>query len=153
MPAAIESGRVELNIETMWNFIKDMGNWAPCMPGYVSFEEIDENISIWTLKGDVKIFKRKVDFHVTVTERVAPDTIAFTLVAEKEGIKGEGIYKAVPIGSNATDLEFRLNMEGKGMAKKVVDALMAKVLPRYCRELKENLIEVLETQVKPVVSN
>ena len=116
MPVAIENGRVDLNIETMWDFIKDMGNWAPCMPGYVSFQEVDENVSIWTLKGDVKIFKRKVDFHVTVTERVAPDTIAFTLVAEKEGIRGEGTYKAIAVGNDATDLEFNLNMEGSGMA-------------------------------------
>ena len=118
MPVAIESGQVELNIETMWDFIKDMGNWAPCMPGYVSFKEVDENVSIWTLKGDVKIFKRKVDFQVTVTERTAPDTIAFTLVAEKEGIKGEGIYKAVAIGENKTELQFRLIWKEKVWLKK-----------------------------------
>ena len=41
-------------------------------------------------------------------------------------------------------------MEGRGMAKKVVDALMAKVLPRYCKELKENLIKVIEKELKPV---
>ena len=39
------------------------------------------------------------------------------------------------------------------MAKKVVDALMAKVLPRYCRDLKVNLINVIETELKPVVAN
>ena len=144
MPQAIENGRVELNIETMWDFIKDMGNWAPCMPGYVSFKEVDENISIWSLKGDVKIFKRKVNFDVTVTDRVGPGRIAFTLVAKSEGIKGEGTYTAVAVGQDATELEFNLNMEGSGMAKKVVDALMVKVLPRYCRELKENLIKVLK---------
>jgi carbon monoxide dehydrogenase subunit G len=151
MPTSIESGRIDINIETMWNFIKDMGNWAPCMPGYVAFNEVDDNVSIWTLKGDVKIFKRKVDFIVTVTDRTAPDRIAFTLVAEKEGIKGEGTYTAKAVGANETELEFNLKMEGSGMAKKVVDALMAKVLPRYCRTLKENLIEVIESEVKPQV--
>lgn len=150
MPQAIESGRVELNIEKMWDFIKDMGNWAPCMPGYVSFEEVNENESIWCLKGDVKIFKRKVNFDVTVTEREAPDRIAFTLEAKSEGIKGEGTYSAVAVGPDVTELRFLLNMEGTGMAKKVVNALMSKVLPRYCRELKENLIKVLESENQPL---
>jgi carbon monoxide dehydrogenase subunit G len=153
MPVAIENGRVNLNIETLWDFIKDMENWAPCMPGYVAFTEVDENISIWSVKGDVKIFKRKVDFRVTVTERVAPDTIVFTLEAEKEGIIGEGTYTAVAVGADATELELRLNMEGKGMAKKVINALMSKVLPRYCKKLKENLIKVIEKKLKPVAAN
>ncbi len=31
MPAASERGQVNCNIETMWDFIKNMENWAPCM--------------------------------------------------------------------------------------------------------------------------
>ena len=150
MPLAKENGRVNRNIETMWGFIKNMENWAPCMPGYVSFKEVNENVSIWCLKGDVGIFKRKVDFTVTVTERVAPERIAFTLEAKSEGIKGVGSYQAVANGSDATDVEFNLDMEGKGLAKKVVNVLLSKTLPRDCKILKDNLTKVLEAEESPV---
>ncbi|WP_102347693.1 CoxG family protein [Bacillus sp. Marseille-P3661] len=150
MPIAKEHGRVNQNIHTMWDFIKDMENWAPCMPGYVSFKEVDKNVSIWCLKGDVGIFKRKVDFTVTVTERVAPDRIAFTLEAKTEGIKGVGSYKAVAVGDDATDVEFNLDMSGQGLAAKVVNVLLSKTLPRDCKILKDNLTKVLESEESPV---
>lgn len=146
MPVAKESGRVNRNIESMWGFIKEMGNWAPCMPGYVSFDKIDEKVSIWCLKGDMGIFKRKVDFTVEVTERDAPKKIVFTLEAKSEGISGVGTYQAVAVGPNATDVEFNLDMEGIGVAKKVVNVLLKKTLPRDCKILKDNLTNVLEAE-------
>ncbi|MFC0562304.1 CoxG family protein [Halalkalibacter alkalisediminis] len=146
MPVASERGTVQCPIETMWEFIKDMGNWAPCMPGFVTFEEIDENVSVWALKGDMGIFKRKMNFTVTVTERVMPERVAFTLEAKKEGIKGYGSYKAVAKGPNTTDVEFNLDMTGTGLPAKMVNALLSKTLPRDCEELKDNLIEVLEKE-------
>lgn len=143
MPQANVSGRINLPIETVWEFIKDMKNWAPCMPGYISFEEIDDNVSIWRLKGDVGIFQRAVNFTVNITEKVAPERIAFTLEAKGEGIVGSGAYTAKPAGDSETDMEFMLDMSGQGMAKPIINALLSKTLPRDCQKLKENLIEVL----------
>jgi carbon monoxide dehydrogenase subunit G len=144
MPEAREYGRVNRNIETMWEFVKKMNNWAPCMPGFVSFEEIDENTSIWYLKGDMKVLKKKIDFTVRVTERKAPERIAFTLESKSEGIKGEGSYTAKSDEKDFTDVEFILKMSGQGMTKKVVNSILSKTLPRDCEILKENLIKMLE---------
>ncbi|MDT8860123.1 SRPBCC family protein [Alkalihalobacillus sp. MEB130] len=144
MPVASESGNVNCNIDTMWEFIKEMENWAPCMPGYVSFQKVDTNVSIWALKGDMGILKRTMNFKVTVTERVKPERVAFKLEAQSIGIKGEGSYRAVRKGTDMTEVEFYLDMSGTGIPAKVVNVLLSKTLPRDCKELKENLIEVLE---------
>ncbi|WP_227937561.1 CoxG family protein [Alkalihalobacillus deserti] len=146
MPVASERGSIHCNIETMWEFIKNMKNWATCMPGYVSFEQVDENVSVWALKGDMGIVKRTVDFTVTVTERNRPEHIAFTLEAKSEGVKGEGSYKAVATGPKTTDVEFKLDMTGTGFAAKVINVVLTKTLRRDCEELKENLIQVLEKE-------
>ncbi len=118
--------------------------------GYVSFKEIDENVSVWALKGDMGIFKKTMDFKVTVTERKMPERVAFTLEARKEGIKGEGSYKAVAKGEGVTEVEFNLDMTGTGFPAKVVNALLSKTLPRDCEELKDNLIQVLEKEGQSV---
>lgn len=150
MPVATEKGSIQCDIETMWEFIKDMENWATCMPGYVSFQQVSEAVSIWALKGDLGIFKRTVDFTVTVTEKKRPEWIAFTLEAKSEGIKGEGSYKAVATGVNATDVEFNLEMTGTGFTAKVINVVLAKTLPRDCEQLKENLKKVIETKDQSV---
>ncbi|GAE27407.1 hypothetical protein JCM9140_3552 [Halalkalibacter wakoensis JCM 9140] len=146
MPVAREKGIVYCNIETMWEFIKDMENWAPCMPGYVSFKELDEHVSIWALKGDLGILKKKLDFTVTVTERIKPERVEFLLEAKQEGIKGKGSYKAFAEGPEKTEVEFNLDMSGTGIPAKIINAMLAKTLPRDCKELKENLIQQLERE-------
>jgi|HigsolmetaAR203D_1030402.scaffolds.fasta_scaffold01157_3 carbon monoxide dehydrogenase subunit G len=143
MPQVTVGGRIGLPIETVWEFIKDMKNWAPCMPGYISFEEVDDKVSVWRLKGDVGIFQRAVNFNVTITEKVPPEKIAFTLEAKGEGIAGGGTYTAKPAGESETEMEFVLELNGQGMTKPVINALLSKTLPRDCETLKKNLIEVL----------
>ena len=117
MPEARECGSVNRDIEVMWEFVKDLKNWAPCMPGLVSVGETDENTSIWSLKGDMKMLKRKVEFTVTVTERTAPERIVFTLGSKGDGISGGGSYTAKRAGENVTDVEFIL----KNVRSRVVE--------------------------------
>ena len=143
MPEAHVSGRIGLPIGDVWEFIKDMKNWAPCMPGYISFEEVDDTVSIWRLKGDVGLFQRAVSFTVTITEKVPPERIAFTLDAKADGITGGGMYRARPAGENETEMEFALELNGVGMARPVINALLAKTLPRDVQKLKDNLVDVL----------
>jgi carbon monoxide dehydrogenase subunit G len=144
MPEAKEKGTVNCNIDTIWKFIKDLGNWAHCMPGYVSFQEVDDHTTIWCLKGDSKILKKKIELNVTVTERIAPGKITFILHSKNEGIIGEGSYTAKKVSQDVTEVEFKLQMSGQGLTKKVVNAYLKNTLSRDCKILKENVTRLLE---------
>ena len=143
MPEAKECERVNRNINALWDFIKEMNNWAQCMPGFVSFEEQDENTSIWHLKGDGKLLKRKICFTVKVIEKIKPERIVFTIESKNEGITGEGSYLAKSAGNGATDVEFFLKLTGRGMKKQMVNSYLKKSLPKDCKTLKEGLFQVL----------
>ena len=91
----------KLPVETIWEFVREMDNWAPFLTGYQSHEKQSDDESIWTLKGDVGSMTRTVKFQVDVTEWAGPERVTFTLKALNEAVEGEGAllmerYDAAP---------------------------------------------------------
>jgi carbon monoxide dehydrogenase subunit G len=90
MPEVEYSTRMHLPPQAIWEFVKDMNNWAPFLTGYQKHEIIDETDSIWTLKGDVGILSRVVKLRAHVTEWNGPERVRFTLTGLNEQVDGEG---------------------------------------------------------------
>lgn len=76
--------------EAVWDFVKDMNNWAPFLTGYQKHEVLSETDSIWTLKGDVGILSRVVQLRAHVTEWNGPERVSFTLTGLNEQVDGGG---------------------------------------------------------------
>jgi carbon monoxide dehydrogenase subunit G len=91
MPEVEYTTTMRLSREAIWDFVKDMNNWAPFLTGYQKHEILDETDSVWTLKGDVGILSRVVRLRAHITEWVAPDRIAFTLTGLNEKVDGGGV--------------------------------------------------------------
>lgn len=91
MPEVEYSTEMALAPELIWEFVKDMNNWAPMLTGYQEHEVIDETDSIWTLKGDVGILSRQVKLKAHVTEWNGPERVAFTLTGLNEKVDGGGV--------------------------------------------------------------
>jgi hypothetical protein len=81
----------------IWDFVKVMDNWAPYVTGYQSHEVIDDADSIWTLKGDVGVLSRVVQFRVHITEWAGPARVAFTMSGINEQTEGEGLFVMGPV--------------------------------------------------------
>jgi carbon monoxide dehydrogenase subunit G len=84
----------------IWDFVKVMDNWAPYVTGYQSHEVIDDADSIWTLKGDVGVLSRVVQFRVHITEWAGPARVAFTMSGINEQTEGEGLFVMGPVGAD-----------------------------------------------------
>src|ERR1700743_2775297 len=76
--------------ERVWEFVRDMNNWAPFLTGYQKHEIESETDSIWTLKGDVGVLSRVVRLKAHVTEWNGPERVSFTLVGLDEVVEGGG---------------------------------------------------------------
>jgi carbon monoxide dehydrogenase subunit G len=76
--------------EAVWDFVKDMNNWAPFLTGYQRHEVLTDEDSIWTLKGDVGVLARVVRLKAHVTEWNGPDRVVFTLTGLNEQVEGGG---------------------------------------------------------------
>jgi carbon monoxide dehydrogenase subunit G len=81
---------VALPREAVWDFVKDMNNWAPYLTGYQTHEILSDTDSIWTLKGDVGVLARVVKLKAHVTEWSGPARVSFTLTGMNEQVDGDG---------------------------------------------------------------
>lgn len=92
MPEVEYTTTLNLSRDIIWDFIKDMNNWAPFVTGYIKHEIIDDTDSIWHLKGDVGILSRLVKLEAHVTKWVDLERIEFTLKGLNEKVDGGGVF-------------------------------------------------------------
>jgi carbon monoxide dehydrogenase subunit G len=108
MPEVEYTTQVARPREAVWEFVKDMNNWAPYLTGYQTHEVLSETDSIWTLKGDVGVLARIVKLKAHVTEWNGPERVSFTLTGLNEQVDGDGT------------LEMGAAVEGEGAPSKGV---------------------------------
>ncbi len=81
-----------LRVGPIWEFVKDLDNWAPFVMGYQSHEKKSERESLWTLKADIGALQRVVTFRARVTEWVEPERVEFELEGVNEPVVGNGCF-------------------------------------------------------------
>lgn len=92
MAEAQYSTTAQLPIDTIWEFVREMDNWAHMLTGYQAHEKESETDSVWTLKGDVGVLARIVKFRVRVTEWAGPERVSFELEGLNEPMTGDGSF-------------------------------------------------------------
>jgi carbon monoxide dehydrogenase subunit G len=103
MPEVEYSTSMALPTALVWEFVKDMNNWAPMLTGYQKHEIVDETDSVWTLKGDVGILSRVVRLQAHITEWVERERVAFTLTGLNEKVDGGGVLVMEEVGRAAPE--------------------------------------------------
>ena len=93
MPETEYTTTAKLPVEVIWDFVKEMDNWATFVMGYQSHEKQNENDSIWILKGDVGVLARLLRFQVRVTEWAGPERVRFELEGLNETMQGGGSFE------------------------------------------------------------
>lgn len=90
MPEVTYTTTMNISRDDIWEFVKDMNNWAPFVTGYQKHEVIDDTDSIWHLKGDVGVLSRLVQLKAHITAWEGPDKVEFTLTGINEKVDGGG---------------------------------------------------------------
>ncbi|MNF41470.1 hypothetical protein D3C85_892280 [compost metagenome] len=98
MPEVDHTAAVTKPILEVWDFVKEMDNWAPLLTGYQRHEKINDDESIWFVKGELGGMTRVAEFHVKVTEWAAPDRVTFVMRGLHEPVTGAGEFFAQQLG-------------------------------------------------------
>ena len=102
MPEVEYTTHINLPPDKIWEFVKDMNNWAPFLTGYQKHEIIDDRDSTWWLKGDVGVLSRMVELKAHITEWMGPEKVSFTLTGVNEAVEGKGqLVMAEDVSSEA----------------------------------------------------
>ncbi|ABE36410.1 polyketide cyclase / dehydrase and lipid transport family protein [Paraburkholderia xenovorans LB400] len=125
-----------------WIFVREIGNWAAQMPGYLKHEEKGPDDSVWTLDIHLGPFSRPVELSVHVVRWLPGEGADFRLKATYEPFHGEGSFRltAVPGGTNMVMI---LGTEVTGSMSKLLTAMAAPVLEKVADEFSRNLVAVL----------
>jgi carbon monoxide dehydrogenase subunit G len=112
---------MDLEPEAIWDFVKDMNNWAPFLTGYQSHEVLSETDSIWVLKGDVGMLVRSIRMKVHITEWNGPERVSFTLTGLNEEMDGGGTFVMGRAAAAATTALAK--PETPGFFRRILDAI------------------------------
>jgi len=138
---------IDAPINTIWNYVKDIGNWAKQMPGYEEFELINEDDSVWTLNVNIGPFNRNEILEVHVTQWNEPNSVTFELKGRNDPIIGEGSYNA-KVSNGGTSILLSLTIGGSGSMSGMMNAMAGPVVKKVAQELAQNLKQAIEEYVK-----
>ena len=127
MPEAEYSTTARLPVQVIWDYVREMDNWAPFLRGYQSHEKQSEVDSVWVLKGDVGMLARTVKFHVHIDEWGGPSRVRFTLKGLNETMEGGGEFLLEPYEDTAAATS--------ADAAKPRDGFLARLVQRVLRFL------------------
>jgi carbon monoxide dehydrogenase subunit G len=140
---------VEASIGDVWAYASDIGNWASSMPGYESFEAIDDQRSSWVLKVALGALVRRVELDVTITEMDEPDRISFELRGGRDPVAGRGTFVAAPEGPRQTSVVVSLAIWGSGPMAASMEAMSRPVVPRMTRVVGDSFKSAIEQTDTP----
>ncbi|MEG0440137.1 SRPBCC family protein [Solibacillus cecembensis] len=143
MPQGTHTLSVPLSIETIWEFVQDMNNWAPLVPGYIEHEILNENESTWAFKGDLGFMKKTVKLKIDIKEWNEPSAVIFDLSGLSDNFKGGGYFKAEKVSDNETLMTGNLDITAGGMMGPMVNQILVKFVPQTATELTEAIVTKL----------
>lgn len=139
-----QSALVNVGIDKVWTYVKDIARWASIMPGYQQCEIIDENNSRWILKVGVGGMVRTVRVQVHVDAWNGPGEVRFTYKLQGDPVQGGGVYTARPMGANQTEIALKVRVEGGGPMAPMWEAMGKPLLPQFARSFADELKAKIE---------
>lgn len=134
----------------VWEFVRDMNNWAPFTRGYQSHEIINERESIWTVKGDLGPISRVTKFHITITEWVEGERVGFTVRGLNEPITGAGaIHLTDAAEDSQTEIRGEATLTFGGSIGPVVNHLIGPFIKSGADELVTKIIIAIVGEAPP----
>ena len=137
---------VDKDPQAVWEFVKNMGNWASQMPGYMSHELLNDNDSVWTLHVNFGPFARPVVIDVHVTQWVAPSQVTFEVKGRSDPFRGSGVFEAHETEAG-TAISLQFGAEGTGSMAKMVSAMVPPVLNSIGDGFSANLAKALSERL------
>lgn len=126
----------------VWEFVRDMNNWAPFTRGYQSHEIISDAESLWTVRGDLGPISRVTKVQVLITEWIEGERVAFTVKGINEPLTGGGAIMLADAGQR-TEIRGDATIEFGGSLGPVVNHLIGPFIESGADELVVQIVEAV----------
>lgn len=139
MPSGMQQVVLDVPIERVWNFVKNMDHWAPLVPGYIRHEKLNNRQSTWEFYSDIGFMKKKVSLMVTIKEWQEPTRVTFDIKGLNENFTGKGYFQAESLGETKTRMIGYLDIMAEGIMGMMVNNILKTSIPEMTKELTDNI--------------
>lgn len=128
----------------VWDFVRDMNNWAPFTRGYQSHEVLSERESVWTVRGDLGPISRITKVEVHITEWVEGERVGFKVKGLNEPLTGGGAIMLSDVeGGVRTEIRGDATIEFGGSLGPVVNHLIGPFIESGADELVVQIVQAV----------
>jgi carbon monoxide dehydrogenase subunit G len=135
MASSVHSVEVQTTEQALWSFLKEKGDWAVLIPGYLHHEFESNDEMIWVFKGDFGIIQKAVKLKLTVNNVEENHKIAFELEGLSDNINGDGYFIMEPVNEETFKLTGNLNMSAGGFLAGMINPVLEKFVPETVEQL------------------
>jgi carbon monoxide dehydrogenase subunit G len=133
------------SIDTVWEYVKDIQNWASLMPGSQSCTMTNPDDSRWTLKVGAGGLVRTVTVLVHVEQWDAPFHVRFSYKLQGDPVVGRGSYTAARISAHETEVTLEIRVQGSGPMSQLWEAMSTTLLPQLAKSFAGRLKAEIES--------
>lgn len=135
---------VRTPIDSVWDYVKDIRQWALLFPGCRECEVIDDHRSKWVIKVGAGGMVKTVNVLVNVDRWAGPERVEFSYALETEPVTGSGSYVAASQGDGTTEILMYLRVEGTGQTAPMWEAVSRPLLPQMAKSFAGRLKDGIE---------
>ncbi|WP_085991596.1 CoxG family protein [Oceanobacillus senegalensis] len=147
MPNGKYTTEIHTSIDRVWNFVSDINNWAPLVPGYIEHKIINDKQSTWKFVSDIGIIKRTLHMKIDITMWQEPTKVTFNLTGLNENFSGKGYFEAGSITDSKTSITGFLDITAKGVLGPAINPVLKTVIPKTATELTSEIaIKIKEVE-------
>lgn len=124
---------IGVGIDGVWDYARNIHNWANLMPGLQEYTVANDDDSHWTLKVGMGGLVRTVKVSVHVDLWDGPGRATFSYKLQGDPVRGGGSYSAVPKGAGETEVTLQVRVEGSGPMAPMWEAMGRPLLPQLAK--------------------
>lgn len=140
MKTKLYTVKLELPLAKVWKIIGAYEILVPLLPGYFGHQIINQNESVWTIKREIGLLKKKFDIMVVVQEWNEPSSIKLDFKDRKERFSGSVFFETKGITKNQTLLTVSVRYNVSGSMNRFISNMMKADGTEFTQEIKK-LIE------------
>jgi len=146
MPSGTHQFEVQLPIDLIWNFIKEMDNWAPLVPGYITHTKLNDHQSTWEFYSETGLVSKHMNLLVDIQDWVEPTLVSFQLKGDK--YNGRGRFQAESVGERTTKITGYLEINAIGTMASMKNTVLKSVIPKKTEEMAKAISMTLLENVR-----
>ena len=138
---------IDVPIDDVWDYVRDIRRWANMMPGLQDCAIINDDDSEWTLKVGVGGLVRTVKVLVHVDQWDGPGRVNFSYKLKGDPVEGGGNYIAAANGTNQTEVALTVRVAGSGPMAPMWEAMGRPLLTQFAKAFAGQLKVEIEKSV------